>query len=33
MVEIHLRCRPRAEPCLVEARVVITLDAVGKRGE
>lgn len=28
IVEIALRCRPRSDPCLVEARVVIELDEV-----
>lgn len=27
-MEIALRCRPRSDPCLVEARVVIELDEV-----
>lgn len=29
-MEIALRCRPRIEPCLVEARVVISLDEARK---
>ena len=27
-MEIALRCRPRSEPCFLEARVVIALDEV-----